>query len=483
MGLDKNGQKSSGSQGNSHGSDGDQNGEGSDSQGNGGQNQQGQNGQQKGQGSSSQGSGSDQQGQDGQQSGNGSQGNGSQNKQGQNGQQSGSSKGNSNGAGQQGQSGSSDGNGQGEDGDGNQSGSKSGEGADGQNGNGNQDGSAQDGEPVLSEDGYPVYRVSVGSDWGSSDMISIQDGMKVIENEGQIDNIDVSENPIDRWKRIYEEVKGKLSSVGNGTDARGQKGKGEGMSLEERLKEIEKDLAPGKIKWRSLLMAHFRNLGVKPSYDYKMKRSRFAGIDGKERADRFMKIVPKRKEEKKRNTADIFYLVDNSGSISEDELSIVFRELMSLERTPTLDIRKCAFTYFSDDFLDNRIRVWDRDTPDKKKMKLITRVPGEDPSGGTNIGKSVVHVTELKKLGGQFRDLYSSVDPRTLIIVFTDGIDNTWDIIGKLPQYIKDKILFVIMNVPSGSWGFESIVPSIVACGIPERNIICINKDTDLPTK
>lgn len=201
-----------------------------------------------------------------------------------------------------------------------------------------------------------------------------------------------------------------------------------------------------------------------------------AGIDGQVRADRFVKVVPKRKDEKKRNSADIFYLVDNSGSISEDELSIVFRELISLERNPNLDIRKSAFTYFSVDFLDNRIRVWDRDTPDKKRLQLITRVDGEDPSGGTNIGRSVVHVTELRKLGGKYRDLYSSMDPRTLIIVFTDGVDDTWGTIGQLPQYIKDKIVFVIMNVPSGSWGFDTIVPSIIKCGIPARNIICINK-------
>jgi hypothetical protein len=159
----------------------------------------------------------------------------------------------------------------------------------------------------------------------------------------------------------------------------------------------------------------------------------------------------------------------------------VFRELIGLETRTGLDIRKAAMTYFSDDFLEDRIRLWYKDTTPKEKMRLVKRVAGKDPSGGTNIGKSVVHVTELKKSKNRhMRELFSTSNPRTLIIVFTDGIDDTYGMIGKLPKKIREKILFVIMNQESDSWGFKAIIPKIIQNGVPAKNIVCIDTSKDL---
>ena len=98
-----------------------------------------------------------------------------------------------------------------------------------------------------------------------------------------------------------------------------------------------------------------------------------------------------------------------------------------------MNIKKSAFTYFADDFDENRIRVWYKDDSKKKKMELIQYVDGLDVGGGTEIAGSVVHVTKLKK---QF---YSPNNPKTLIIVFTDGVDYSFDKLKTLPERIIDK--------------------------------------------
>ncbi len=135
-------------------------------------------------------------------------------------------------------------------------------------------------------------------------------------------------------------------------------------------------------------------------------------------------------------------------------------------------------TYFSDDFSEDRIRLWYRDTPKKERMRLLKRVRGEDVSGGTNIGLSVVHVTQLRKSPNlKMRNLYSIYKPQTLIIVFTDGEDSSksYGMISKLPLQIRYKIIFIILNNKSR---FNEIVNYAVnIANIPERNVVCIDTD------
>ena len=427
------------------GDDGDQqSGGGSGQQGN--QQKSGQNSGQKQQSGAGQQNGQNQQGNGGGQSGDNQQ-NGQGNRQG-NQQQ---------GAGQNGQNQQ---NGQGQKNGQNQNGQGSGAGQqDGQKGQGEGDG----------EEKTPVYRVSIGMDWGAGDLITVEQGLKILEQEGEMTDADANTTPEEHAKKIIKQVRDKLREVGRNA--------GKGMSMEDRMLQIEEALKPPQIKWKALLLRHFKELGVKPDIDSKMKRARF-GID---RADRFEKIEDFKVEEQRRKSADIFYLVDNSGSISDEDLQIVFRELIGLETRTGLDIRKAAMTYFSDDFLEDRIRLWYKDTTAKEKMRLVKRVAGKDPSGGTNIGKSVVHVTELKKSKNRhMRELFSTSNPRTLIIVFTDGIDDTYGMIGKLPKKIREKILFVIMNQESDSWGFKAIIPKIIQNGVPAKNIVCIDTSKDL---
>lgn len=422
---------------------------------------------QQGQGSGQNGDKSGKNGQN-QQDGNGAGQNGQQ-QQGQNGQGN-DQNGNQNGSGrqggsqqQQGAGGGQNGQQQGQNGqDKDANGQKSGDGS--QNGQGKD--SQGDGEEDI-----PVYRVSKGRDWGSGDLISVQEGLDIMKQEGELTDNDINTTPEEHAKKVLKQVKDKLKDVG--------KSAGRGLCMADRLAEIEAALAPPVIKWKALLLRHFKELGVKPDTDSKMKRSRF-GID---RADRFEKIEDFKVEELRRMSADIFYLVDASGSIGDRELQIVFRELIGLETRTGLDIRKAAFTYFSDDFLEDRIRLWYRDTAPKEKMKLVKYVSGKDPGGGTNISGSVNHVVNLKKSKNRhLRNLYSTSNPQTLIIVFTDGCEGgSYATIGALPQKIRKKIIFVVMNTESDSWGFKSVVPQIIKdAQIPEKNVICIDTEKDL---
>ena len=135
-------------------------------------------------------------------------------------------------------------------------------------------------------------------------------------------------------------------------------------------------------------------------------------------------------------------------------------------------------TYFSDDFSENRIRLWYRDTPKKERMRLLKRVRGEDVTGGTNIGLSVVHVTQLRKSPNlKMRNLYSIYKPQTLIIVFTDGVDSSdsYAMISKLPLQIRYKIIFIILN--NKNYFNKYVNYAVNIANIPERNVICIDTE------
>jgi hypothetical protein len=227
------------------------------------------------------------------------------------------------------------------------------------------------------------------------------------------------------------------------------------------------------------VLRHFKNLGVKPQDEYKRKLSRTEEY----RDDWSEKVVPYKLDLEARNSADIFYLVDASGSISDTDLQIVFRELIGLEIKEDLDIRKSAFVYFSDNFDESRIRVWYKDTDDKEKMRMVKYVSGKDAYGGTDISGSIVHVTQLKKSKNRaMRDLYSRTDPMTLIIVFTDGCEGgSFAQVGNLPRSIRDKIVFVILNTESEGWGFNTVVPQIIqSAKVAPKNIVCIDTQKDL---
>lgn len=309
--------------------------------------------------------------------------------------------------------------------------------------------------------GDSVYKVSVGRKWGLGDLISKSEGQKISEEEGQpFTEEEENTSPEEHARQVIKHNESKIKEIGKGTMC----------PMERKLAKINEILSPSIVNWKGMLSRLFKNVGIKEQPIMKMKRSRF----GIERLDRYELVNPKKDIERKRDSADIFYLVDSSGSIGKRELYRAFSEVIALESRSGMNIKKSAFTYFALDFDENRIRVWYKEDSKKKKMELIQYVDGLDVGGGTEIAGSVVHVTKLKK---QF---YSPNNPKTLIIVFTDGVDYSFDKLKTLPERIIKNLVFIIMNKPGNGWGFDDVIPRLLSAGVVEKNIVCIDISKDL---
>lgn len=309
--------------------------------------------------------------------------------------------------------------------------------------------------------GDSIYQVSVGSNWGIGDLISKSEGQKISEEEGEpFTEEEENTSPEEHARQVIKHNESKLKEIGKGTMC----------PMERKLAKINEILSPSIVNWKGILSRLFKNAGIKEQPIMKMKKSRF----GIERLDRYELVNPKKDVERKRNSADVFYLVDASGSIGRRELYRAFSEVIALESRSDMNIKKSAFTYFALDIDENRIRVWYKEDSKKKKMELIQYVDDQDVGGGTDIAGSVVHVTKLKK---QF---YSSNNPKTLIIVFTDGVDYNFDKLKVLPERIIRNLIFIIMNTPNKTWGFDVVIPKLLSVGVLEKNIVCIDISKDL---
>ena len=309
--------------------------------------------------------------------------------------------------------------------------------------------------------GDSVYQVSIGSKWGVGDLISKSEGQKISEEEGQpFTEEEENMSPEEHARQVIKHNESKIKDIGKGTMC----------PMDRKLAKINEILSPSVVNWKNLLSKLFKNAGIKEQPIMKIKKSRF----GIERADRYELVNPKKDIERTRNSADVFYLVDASGSIGKRELYRTFSEVIALESRPDMNIKKSAFTYFALDIDENRIRVWYKEDSKKKKMELIQYVDGLDVGGGTEIAGSVVHVTKLK------RQFYSPNNPKTLIIVFTDGVDYSFDKLKTLPERIIKNLVFIIMNKPGDGWGFDVVIPKLLAAGVVEKNIVCIDISKDL---
>ena len=149
------------------------------------------------------------------------------------------------------------------------------------------------------------------------------------------------------------------------------------------------------------------------------------------------------KFDQKTAIAQVFYLVDNSGSMygqsvkgEDDVFTQIFSEIIHMQKRAK--IQKSAFTYFASDTIDKRkIRMWDLKASEAQIKHLIAR--NHDDSGGTDIPGSIKQIYDMGK------PYYSKNDPKTLMIVMTDGEDNL-TVMKNLPSVIKQNIIFMILN-------------------------------------
>ncbi len=215
----------------------------------------------------------------------------------------------------------------------------------------------------------------------------------------------------------------------------------------DQLRNISPDLAnklndiADKLKnmqslanWKQKLRKHFT---AAMEAGTQMKRSKRT-MSQSWRDDRFnpYKKVPFEEN----NAANIFYLIDNSGSMYGNGNGIfyqIFKEICTMEKT--CKVLNSARAYFTTGrILPENVAMWNIKTPIKKRLELLGDRGG---SGGTDIPGNTISVTKLKK-----PYYYDNGEKHTTIIVFTDGEDTGWEQLKLIPSKIRKDVVFVVFN-------------------------------------
>jgi hypothetical protein len=247
------------------------------------------------------------------------------------------------------------------------------------------------------------------------------------ERAGQpYDADDMTEDPEQKARNFVNNNRDALNKIGKKSH-----GKGAGKCMSDVLDHID-SLFKSTVNWKNQLQAFLNGL-AKTGRDYEFQRRRIGTDNPVLRPSRYIKYNEITFDEKTA-VAQVFYLIDNSGSMygqSRDGGETVFMQIFSdiLHMQKRAKIQKSALTYFSYGEIDKRkIRMWDHKTPESRIKTLIGR--NKDDSGGTDICGSINQIYNMGK------PYYSKNDPKTLMIVMTDGEDNL-TIVKDLPSVIR----------------------------------------------
>ena len=295
------------------------------------------------------------------------------------------------------------------------------------------------------------------------DMISNEEAKKMAERAGQpYDADDMTEDPEQKARNFVNNNRDALNKIGKKSH-----GKGTGKCMSDVLDHID-SLFKSTVNWKNQLQAFLNGL-AKTGRDYEFQRRRIGTDNPVLRPSRYIKYNEITFDEKTA-VAQVFYLIDNSGSMygqSRDGGETVFMQIFSdiLHMQKRAKIQKSALTYFSYGEIDKRkIRMWDHKTPESRIKTLIGR--NKDDSGGTDICGSINQIYNMGK------PYYSKNDPKTLMIVMTDGEDNL-TIVKDLPSVIRQNIIFLILN--SENKYLQSAQDQLVEAGIKRSRVLLVD--------
>ncbi len=285
----------------------------------------------------------------------------------------------------------------------------------------------------------------------SGDMITKEEGMKIFKEEKKQYGKDaLRKDPIEDARRVFDANKDALISIS-----------GKDSPLAKRIREISEILkVEPVINWKKLLRNCLKEAGLDPKTYKTIKKPR---ISSAWRGDRLVNAKEKSRIEPKYDFADIFYLIDASGSISKEVLARVFVEIFNLEKLKDIKIQNSALSYFSTDIIESRIRTWKKKDSDSIKKSKIIYNASEDPSGGTDIVKSVEHVRAL-------REYYR--DKHTLMILMTDAEDNIYQLASLPKKVLTEKFFVIVLNTKDR---LEGKVKELVSYGVKPQHIIPID--------
>ena len=297
-----------------------------------------------------------------------------------------------------------------------------------------------------------VFETETSSTFGGADMLSQEEMAELAADAGNPYTSQELTADVDELnKQFNEKHDAELKAVS--------------PDLQTKLTDIADKLKAlvALANWKQKLRKHFRDAMEGSVEQVRSKRA----MSQKWRDGRYNPY--KEREFKEQNGANVFYLIDGSGSMYVNGHGVfmqIFKDVITIEKNCNVDMSCRA--YFADYAITPKdCAIWDHKTNKNKVLDILTTM---GPSGGTDVPDNVMAVTKLKP-----PYYFNNGDKHTLIMVFTDGETNMgsgWEVLKRIPSKIRKDVVFVILNTKSQ---IMNILPQIMAQGVPLKNILGIN--------
>lgn len=220
--------------------------------------------------------------------------------------------------------------------------------------------------------------------------------------------------------------------------------------------------------WKAKLKKHMRDAAKGDIYFTRSKRT----MAQKSRFDRYAPY--KQLEDEKQEGANIFYLIDGSGSMwgagGENIFLRIFKEILTIEKMCQVNMSARAWFATDGKLTPNDIELWDKKT---SKDQIIKKLGDAGLCSGTDISKNVLAVTKMKP------PYYFQTDKKhTTIMVFTDGEEcgsGGFEVLRQIPTKILKDVVFVLINNRSALPGILKELQGFG--GVSLNNILCICRE------
>lgn len=295
------------------------------------------------------------------------------------------------------------------------------------------------------------FDTTTSSTFGGADMLSQEQMAEIAKESGDPYTAEeLTCDPVEISRKYNEENKDRLNQVS--------------PDLANKLNDIADKLKnmESLANWKQKMKKHFT---AAMEAGTQMKRSKRT-MSQSWRDDRYnpYKKVPFTEN----NAANIFYLIDNSGSMYGNGNGIfyqIFKEIVTLEKQ--CKVLNSARAYFTTGAIHPEdVEMWNIKTPISKRLELLGDRGG---SGGTDIPGNTISVTKLKK-----PYYYDNGEKHTTIMVFTDGEDSGWEQLKQIPSKIRKDIVFVVFN-PDVKFILKTFHEMQTLGGISLKNLIGID--------
>ena len=295
------------------------------------------------------------------------------------------------------------------------------------------------------------FDTTTSSTFGGADMLSQEQMAEIAKESGDPYTAEeLTCDPVEISRRYNEENKERLNQVS--------------PDLANKLNDIADKLKnmESLANWKQKMKKHFT---AAMEAGTQMKRSKRT-MSQSWRDDRYnpYKKVPFAEN----NAANIFYLIDNSGSMYSNGNGIfyqIFKEIVTLEKQ--CKVLNSARAYFTTGAIHPEdVEMWNIKTPISKRLELLGERGG---SGGTDIPGNTISVTKLKK-----PYYYDNGEKHTTIMVFTDGEDSGWERLKQIPSKIRKDLVFVVFN-PDVKFILKTFHEMQTLGGIQLKNLIGID--------